>query len=289
MSAKVSTWQRLKDIWAYRELLLSLTRKELKVKYKGSALGFLWTLLNPALSLVVYYVAFQVILKNGIPLFAIYLLSGLLVWNLFQGSLAAATGSIVGNAAIVGKVSFPREILPLATVGANLVHFLLQTVVLLGALLVFRHSPDWQMLALLIPGSLVLLLLASAFGVLLSAVNVRFRDTQHLLDLVLFAWFWTMPIVAYTFAKVAANLDPKGLTWIYLLNPLTPIVLLFQRVLYNDPAPIGADGNPVPILPDESVLWYVAHCGYSLVFGSVLFFIALKVFSKLEGDFAEEL
>ena len=106
---------------------MGLVRKELKVKYKDSSLGFFWSMLNPAMYLVVFYVVFQIILGSGIPFFAIYLLSGLLAWNLFSGSVTGATGSIVSNGSLVNKVYFPREILPLATVGANLVHFFLQT------------------------------------------------------------------------------------------------------------------------------------------------------------------
>lgn len=289
MAARMSTWQRAKDVWNYRELLVSLTRKELKVKYKGSGLGFFWTLLNPALQLLVYYIAFQVILRNGIPVFAVYLLSGLLVWNLFSGALGAATGAIIANASIVGKVSFPREILPLASVGASLIHFLLQLVVLFGAMLVFQHSPDWSLLVFLVPATFVLVLLAAGFGLTLSAINVRYRDVSHLLDQVLFAWFWTLPIVAYTFARVAESAAFADRVWIYLLNPITPIVLLFQRVLYNDPSPIGSDGQPIAILPDESLLWYLAHLGYSFLFGLVMLWIGLRVFRHFEADFAEDL
>ena len=112
VSARTGLRQQLRDIWAYREFLILSVRTQLKVKYKNSALGFLWSMLNPALYLVVYYIVFQIILGSGIPNFAIFLLSGLLVWNLFSYAIAGATGSIVGGAGIIKKVSFPREILP---------------------------------------------------------------------------------------------------------------------------------------------------------------------------------
>src|SRR5436190_23359464 len=143
VSARVNLRRRLAELWRYHELFVGLVRKELKVKYKESILGFLWSMLNPALYLVVFYIVFQVILGSGIPQFAIFLLSGLLVWNLFSSALPAATGSVVGNAAIVKKVAFPREILALATVGAALVHFFLQSIVLLLALAFFQHAPAW--------------------------------------------------------------------------------------------------------------------------------------------------
>src|SRR5947199_158615 len=110
VSARVDLRQRLRDIWRYRELFAGLVRKELKVKYKESFLGFMWSMLNPATTLLVYYVVFQVILKNGIPYFAIYLACGVLVWNLFSTGLPGATGSVVANSAIVKKVAFPRAI-----------------------------------------------------------------------------------------------------------------------------------------------------------------------------------
>src|SRR5919197_595731 len=99
VSARPNPVQRAISVWRYRELLVSLVRKELKIKYKNSALGFVWSLLNPALYLVVFYVLFTYVLPNGIPYFAIYLLSGLLVWNLFSSALPAATGAVVGNSA----------------------------------------------------------------------------------------------------------------------------------------------------------------------------------------------
>lgn len=279
---------RLRDIWRYRELLVGLVRKELKVKYKNSVLGFMWSMLNPALYLVVFYVLFTYVLPNGMPYFAIYLLSGLLVWNLFSSAVPAATGAIVGNAGLVKKVAFPREILALASVGASLVHFFLQCVVLLGALGVFRYTPSPTYLLLVLPALLVLLLFAGALGVLLSAVNVYLRDTAHLLELALLAWFWSTPIV-YPFRQVSDRLDAHGLTWLYLLNPITNIVLVFQRAIYNAVEPIGKDGNPIPVLPDAGIGWYAGNLAILGALSALLFLVALNVFSRLEGNFAEEL
>ena len=201
--------QHITGVWRYRELLLNLVRKELKVKYKNSALGFAWSMLNPAMYLVVFYVVFQIVLGSGIPQFAIFLLCGLLAWNLFSISLASATGSIMGNASLVNKVYFPREILPLSTVGANLVHFFLQGLVLLVALVVARHGVDPEYVWLAVPALLVLVLLASALAIFLSCVNVYARDTQHLLELVLLAWFWMTPIV-YQWGLPATKLEEAG-------------------------------------------------------------------------------
>jgi len=279
---------RLRAIWLYRELLAGLVRKELKVKYKNSALGFFWSMLNPALYLVVFYIVFVKILGTGIPEFPIYLLSGLLVWNMFSTSLAAATDAVVGNSAIVKKVAFPREILVFAAVGASLVHFFLQAAVLLGALAVFQHAPAPTYMALIPFALFTLLLFAAALGILLAAVNVYARDTQHLLELVLLAWFWMTPIV-YEYQRAGMGLGDNA--WIYRLNPITPIVLTFQRAIYAKVSPFNpATGQPLPILPDGvGPLWYLGQLAGVAAFSGVLLCVALHVFGRLEGNFAEEL
>src|SRR5262245_43761694 len=161
VTRRAGPFTRLADAWRYRELLRNLVRKELKVKYKNSVLGFVWTLLNPLLYLVVFSIVFRFILQSAVPDFAIFLLSGLLAWNLFSTAIAAGTSSITGNGGLVQKVWFPREILPLAAIGAALIHFFFQMIVLFVALAVFRHSPAWNYMPLLLPALVVLLVLAA--------------------------------------------------------------------------------------------------------------------------------
>ena len=272
---------RLAQVWRYRELLVALVRKELKVKYKNSALGFVWSLLNPALYLVVFYIVFQYFLPSGIPFFAIFLLSGLLPWNLYSTALAGSTASIVSNSALVKKVWFPREVLALASVGAALVHFFLQMTVLVLALVVFQYAPSPTYALLLIPALLTLVLLASALGIALAATNVYLRDTQHMLELLLLAWFWMTPIV-YPFSGVANRLGSSR--WLYLLNPVTPVVIAFQRAIYNQTSRSGK-----AILPNESIWWYLRNLGVVALVSVVILAGALAIFNRLEGDFAEEL
>jgi len=294
VSARTPTRLRIREIWHYRELLVGLVRKELKVKYKNSVLGFFWSMLNPALTLVVFYVVFQIFLKSGIPNFAIYLLSALLAWNLFSTGLPGATTSVVSNAALVKKVAFPREILAISSVGAALVHFFLQSIVLVLALLIFRYPVSGKFMVLVPVALVVLLMLTTALGVLLAAVNVYLRDTQHLLELALLAWFWMTPIV-YQYRLVADKLDGKQ--WIMFLNPLTAITVSFQRAIYNkvDAPSSGASrgalgGTTIHILPaTDSVMWYLERLAAVGVASVVLFFIAMAVFGRLEGNFAEEL
>ena len=286
VSARPGAVRRLRDVWAYRELLGTLVRKELKVKYKNSALGFVWSLLNPMLYLVVFWIVFTKFIGSSISSFPIFLLSGLLPYNLFSASLGGGTTSIVGNASLVTKVWFPREILPLASIGAALVHFALQLGVLAAALVVFRYQPSWSYLALLVPALLVLILLVAALAIFLAAINVYARDTQHLLELVLLAWFWMTPIV-YPYAQVR---DKVG-DW-SLLNPLTSIVIAMQRAIWgNHVVTIQSNGKPaqVPAVPDLSQWWYLRNLGIVCAVSVVLLFVAFRIFGKLEDNFAENI
>jgi ABC-2 type transport system permease protein len=283
--SKISPRERLVRIIRYRELLVGMVRKELKIKYKNSVLGFAWSLLNPILYLVVFWIAFEKILGTGIPSFPIWLLTGLLVWNLFSTGLGAATGSVVANSGLVKKVSFPREILPLAAVGSMLVHFFLQSLVLFAVLAVVQWSAAWVDIPLVPIALLTLLLVTSSIGILLSATNVYLRDTQHFVELALLAWFWITPIV-YPFQLVGT----RDTVWskIWMANPVTPIVLVFQRAIYAK-----LDNTSVtptqPLLPHWSWWGYAGYLGYSIVFGIIMLVLAVWVFGRSEANFAEEL
>jgi ABC-2 type transport system permease protein len=322
VSRRPNPFQRAANVWRYRELLGNLVRKELKVKYKNSVLGFLWTLLNPMLYLVVFSVVFQEVLRVQIPYYAIFFLSGLLAWNFFSAALSAGTGSIVGNAQLVQKVWFPREILPLSTMGAAMVHFLLQMVVLAGAMVVFQRPPNLDYFPALALAIVVLLVLAAAFAIALSAINVYLRDTEHLLELVLLAWFW-MSAIVYPYALIADRLGPHR-EWWASFNPMIPIITTFQKALYNpsapfrwftnsaDPeslAPRGLDGlqHPAPGVPvralpsrmtdqaaaaipmDHHLGWYLTHLAWVGAFAVLALLGALWLFGRLEDNLAEEI
>jgi ABC-2 type transport system permease protein len=280
ITSRTSLRGQVQEIAAHHELWLNLVRLELKAKYKASALGFAWSLFNPAMYLVVFYIAFDVILGGGIDRYPIYLLSGLLVWNFFTTALNSGTASVVAGSGLVKKVWFPREILPLASVGAALVHFFLQLLVLVAALAVFRHPLGWAELPLLPLALADLIVMAAGFALLCSVSNVYLRDMAHLVELALMAWFWVTPIV-YPFKQLTEALH--GHAGIALLNPVTPIVLAFQRALY------GEFGDP-PVIPrDLSGFWYLRNLLIVAGAASVLTVVALRVFARLEGNLAEEL
>ena len=275
-----------RDIIAHRELLANLVRKELKVKYKESTLGFLWSLARPLFLLIIYYVVFGIFLGSGIPDFAIYLFAGLIAFDLFGAVVSGATSAIVGNAGLIKKVYFPRELFILSVIGAALVHFTLELVVMVGALLIFNHSFIGLNLLYLPLGLIALIVFMTALGLLLSVANVYLRDVEHLIELVLLFWFWTTPIV-YLVSQATRTLGKRHLAKVYLANPMVNIVMAFQRALYKQGWITQPGGKRIPVLADNSDL------GLRLV-GVILFsaaavWFAQRVFALNQGDFAQEL
>ena len=237
------------------ELLRNLIRKDLKVKYKGSTLGFAWSLANPLLLLVVYTFVFQIVLKTGVPRFGVYLMSGLLVWNAFSSSVSMACVSVVANANLVKKVRFPLAVLPLSAVGFAAVHFVLQLLVLFVVIVALGYNLIGPQLLLLLPAGLVAIVFTLALSMFVSAVNVRYRDTQHLLEVALLAWFWLNPMV-YPFGLIREQLG--AWTWIYLLNPMAAVVATFQRAIYGD-FEATTNGTRREILADPGYVYYLEH------------------------------
>lgn len=305
VSADVKVLARLADMWRYRSLFLGLVRKELKVKYKSSVLGFLWSLLNPAFTLLVYWFVFEKVLGSGIQSFAIFLMSGLVVYNLFNYATMNATGAVVNNASIVKKVAFPREILALASVGAAVVFFCFQAMILLIALLAMRYQPvthALHYLPLIIPAFVTLIVLCAGLAVLLAALNVYLRDMAHLIEILVgVAWFWATPIV-YAYWEISTKLAARHLPgWLPLLNPLSDIVVTFQRAVYAQPLgglpaqalrslkPGASALKTARLLPAVGDWWYLWHLLAVFGFSVALLLVALAVFGRLEGNFAEEL
>jgi ABC-2 type transport system permease protein len=283
---------RLTELRRFREILLNIVRKELKVKYTSSILGAVWSMINPLVFLGVFTLVFTVVLDNPVPHFPVYLLSGLLAWNLYSTSLSSGVRSVIDNANLVKKVYFPREVLPLASIGAALVDFAIQGAVLILFMIAFRYPFHAVNLTLLPLAIVALMLFTCAMCFLVAGINVHYRDTQHMLALLLLVWFWLTPVV-YPSALVQHQASQHSLFGInlfhlYLLNPLADIMYGFQRALYGVVTPL-VNGTPKPILLDESVAWIavllVAVCVFSLVF----LYLTWRLFFRLSGDFAEEL
>ena len=301
VAARVNLPQRVAELWRVRELFVFLVRKEIKVKYKNSFLGFLWSMLNPALTLSVFYVIFTFFLPNGIPNFVLYMFSAVLLWNLFQTSVITGTVAVTGNAGLVRKVAFPREIMALASVGAAVVFFVFQFLVMVLFLVGFMHPPDWPVLWLAPLALLAVIAFSATMSVFLSAVNVYLRDTQHLVEVVLFAWFWALPGI-YAFSGAVHNklanhrlfgIPGTHLIWVYFADPLVAPIMTFQRLFYNVNHPISTIAPHKPIvngvLAHYSTLWYASSDLVVFAVSILLLVGAMLVFGRLEGNFAEEL
>lgn len=278
--------QRLRVLVAHREILMNLVRKELKVKYTASVLGAIWSLLNPLVYLAVFTFVARV-LSAGIPDFPVYLLSGLLGWNLFSSALTAGSRSVLDNANLVKKVAFPHEILPLSAVGVALVDFVLQSIVLFLFILLSGHGLHWPEIALWPLAFVTLLVVTVTLSLWFAAVNVRYRDVGHLLGIALLVWFWATPIVyaSYQAQKLAEGGEWLGISRFafYLLNPLTAVVEGFHVALYQ---PVeGAE----QVLFDVSLGWMVGILAIVLVASIVLLRFTWGVFFNRSADFAEEL
>ncbi|MGH2528469.1 MAG: ABC transporter permease [Actinomycetota bacterium] len=283
--------QRVRDLYAHREILLNLVRKELKVKYTASVLGAVWSLLNPVVFLAVFTFVTRVI-GNPLPDYPVYLLSGLLAWNLFSVSLTTGARSVIDNANLVKKMPFAREILPLAAIGVALVDYALQTGVLLLLVIVTGYGLHVPELSLFPLAFLTLLVFTAAMTFWMAALNVRYRDVQHLLNVGLLVWFWVTPIV-YAGALVQEELAGRELLGVklfhlYFLNPLAAIVEGMHRALYGVVAP-AVGGAPTPVLVDSSMGWIAAVLVAVLVGSLVLLWLAWGLYFRLSGDFAEEL
>jgi len=276
--AIIGTLHSVRAVIARRELLQLLVQREFKARYKDSSLGVFWSLLRPLAMLLIYYVAVGRFLgaERDIPNFAIYVFAGLTAWTLFSEIVSSGAGSIVNNSGLIKKVDLPREIFPLASTGTALVNFGIQFAVLLAATFLTGQPPRLEALWL-VPASVVILTTyAVGLALLLSAWNVYLRDIQHLVEIALLVLFWASPIV-YSYSMVHNLLQGNWLEQLFLANPVTPAVLAFQQGMWSS----GDLANMPESLPIRLLITW----GFSLV----VLWIGQLVFSRLEGNFAQEL
>lgn len=274
------------DLFRSRFLLKLLVAKELKVRYRGSVLGLLWSYVKPAVQFVVFYVALGIFLNmersptnaSGLPNYAIYLFSGIVLINFFTEALGNASRSIVGNGGLIKKIYLPRQLFPVASVWVSGVHFVPQIIILLVACLFNGWRPGLLQLAAAVAGFLIVALLATGLGLLFGAVNVYFRDAENLVDMLLMIATWASPVL-YSWIMVRDKLGETFFT-IYQLNPITVGVEAFHFAFWL-PTTDGAEAVPPHLLS----VWIpvgLAISGLVLLTGQL-------VFRRLEGRFAQEL
>ncbi|MCP4221328.1 MAG: ABC transporter permease [bacterium] len=255
---------KIKRIWEFKYLIYNLVLRDLKVKYKGSTMGFLWSLLNPLLMLAVYTIAFKYLIKIRQENFVVFLFTGMIPWNFLSAGVSMGVGSITDNASLVKKVYFPREVLPLSVVLVNLFHFFLTLFVLLPVLLLFDVTLSFSFLLLPV------LIIFQTFFVLgltlaVSALNVYYRDAKHLLEVLLQVWFWGTPIIW------SLEMIPEKYRLLAHLNPFTPFVTAFRDVILE---------NRVPDLLTFAV---ISVLGIAVMVGGTM------IFQAKQRRFAEEI
>jgi lipopolysaccharide transport system permease protein len=252
-------------------LYRNLVRREVRQRYKGSALGLAWTLINPLLVVAAYSLVFKFLFGSPIPNYALFLFVGLMVWTIFYGGITVAAQSLVANAALVTKVRFPREILPLASMTAN--------GVIAGAMLVIAIplciwlGPGLTLPLVALPAFLVLTLVATAgVGLMLSSLNVYFRDVEHILTAIGVPWFFLTPIFySYSTLPPAAAQHQTLVDILHWGNPVSPFVIAIQDTLFFGTWPTLAD-----------TLYCVVAAALFLVAGAF-------TFGRLEREMAVEL
>lgn len=255
-----------------------LVRRDLKARYKDSTLGFLWSLIRPLVQLGVYFIVMGQFLgaAKSIPDFAVYVFAGLAAISLFTEIVVGGTGSVLSNGGLVKKIYLPREVFPLSSVGSGLFNFGVQLIVLLIAtVIVFKPPLHWQFVYFF-PSLLVIVVYGTALALLFSAVNVYLRDTQYLVEVVTMLLFWASPVV-YSWSMVKTLIGSPILLEVYTNSPLTLAVLGFQRAFW-----VAGDGAEWP-----GLLWL--RLAIALIVGLVLLVICHRVFTRLQGNFAQEL
>jgi ABC-2 type transport system permease protein len=220
-------FDNLRNYW---DLLIVMTEKELKVRYKRTIFGFLWVIINPLVQMIIIGFVFRFFIKQPIKNYYLYLLSGLLVWNFFNLSLTKASSSIVYERLLIKKAKFPRELIPISIILSNLVHLIIAFILLILLVIIFKTFVLFSVPIVLF-GLFLLLIFTTGLSLLTSALNVRFRDVNFFVQAVLIVWFYITPIV------YSVDFIPKRFIWVWRLNPMTSIVQLFQYAFAEAHAP----------------------------------------------------
>ncbi|MCQ2467316.1 MAG: ABC transporter permease [Clostridia bacterium] len=261
----------LKEIWDYRQMIISLVRKDLRGRYKGSVLGFMWTFINPLFQLIVYSFVFSTILRSNIEKYYLFLFVALIPWIFFSAAITGGSTSVLSQKDLVKKIYFPREVLPIAYVTSCFVNMLLCFIVVF--VVVFISGTKLSILGLVYLPIVMIVeyILALGIAMITSAVTVYFRDLEHILGIISMAWMYFTPVV-YSQDLILDSGMPEKFKFLFMhVNPMTSIINAYRTILYYGAA------------PDMSTL-------VEAVFLGVIFLVVgLLIFSKLKKHFAEEL
>lgn len=254
----------LKELYAYREMIYMLVRRDLRGRYKGSALGFLWAFLNPLLQFIVYAVVFSTVMKVGIDQFYIYLFVAFIPWFFLATAIPQGATCIQAQSTMVQKIYFPRMVLPISIVVTAFVNMLLSELVVFAVLILSGFGISIYIVALPVVMG-IQFIFVMGIVLIVSALTVYFRDLAHILDIVVMAWFYATPIV------YPPEWLPERFLFLLYLNPMTGIIDSYRKILYYK------------CWPDFSMM------GLTLISGILATMIGVYVFQKLQRGFAEEL
>lgn len=287
--------KELKELWRFRELLGAMVERELRIRYKNSVLGFFWSLLNPLITVLVMTVVFKFLLKSSTPNFSAYMLAAYLPYMFFSTALMDSAQSVLVALPVVRKVYFPREILPLASVISNFVHFILAIVVFFGFLFViwagtgFHVTPfSWR--GWFLPVLLILMFaLTTGCAFLVSALNVFYEDVKYIISVLLYLLYFVTPIFYFseTVYYSLRNM-PNGMLYynLYHLNPIATFATVFKKVLLADgtvEVKIGESMQQVPMRHMDWPMFWIATC---VSFGLLVY--GYHVFNKMKWKFVEK-
>jgi ABC-type polysaccharide/polyol phosphate export permease len=259
----------LARLFRYRGLISSLVARELKARYRGSVLGFLWSFINPLLLLLIYSFVFTTVMPNetkGVQPYQLFMFCGILPWNWFATSLSDAAGSLIAGGNLIKKVLFPAEVLPIVNVLTNMVHFFLGLPILVAFLVFYHHYPRPDNLLWFPVAVLVQLVFTTALALIVSALAVHFRDIRDILANILTLWFFATPIIYPWFQESVQRFHT-----FFNVNPFTHLAVTYQEALFFNQAPVG-------------------HWKWLLALGAgsvVLFLAGYWLFDRLRDSFAE--
>lgn len=261
--------QHFKELYEYREMIISLVRKDLRGRYKGSVLGFLWTFINPLLQLIVYTIVFSIIMNTSYEQYYLFLFVALVPWMFFSSSVTDGAASILKEKDMVKKIYFPREVLPISTVTSGFVNMILTFIVVFVVVIISGRELNPLALLCLPVVMIVEYILCLGIALIVSSLTVYLRDLQYILGIFVMALQYLTPVM-YGVDMVERSSAGKWLVMMFNLNPMTPIIKIYRQIIYY---------GEVPEL--GSLLIAVAVGVVFIVVGEILF-------KRLQKGFAEE-
>ena len=261
--------KHLKEMYEYREMIFSLVKKDLRGRYKGSVLGFMWTFINPLLQLLVFTLVFSIIMRANYEQYYLFLFVALVPWMFFSSSVTDGAASILKEKDMVKKIYFPREVLPISTVTSAFVNMILTFLVVFAVVIVAGRSINPLALLCLPVVMIVEYILCLGIALIVSSITVYLRDLQYILGIFVMALQYMTPVM-YGVDMVERSGAGKWLILIFNLNPMTPIIKIYRQIIYY---------GEVPELSSLLI---------AVVVGVVFIVVGEILFKKLQKGFAEE-